>query len=208
MTYPVILVTATVAAVLVFLIARQIARLANVTIVVIATIALALYALVLMQRPDHWILVNFAVLGAAGIAGSALGLFASSRVALTTFCVVASAVDAYSATRGATASLVDSYREGSSDLLRFLAVSMPVDGTLKPILGIGDFVIIGTICFALLRLGYPQPRLLLAPISGFLVAVIIGLTVGGIFAIPFIAATTIVYIYVNPATGNQNRANS
>jgi len=91
--------------------------------------------------------------------------------------------------------VIDNFREGSSDLLRYLVISMPVDESVQPIVGIGDFFIISAICFALARLGYNQSQLLLAPLSGLLLAIVVGLLVGGIFAIPFIAATTIVYVY-------------
>jgi hypothetical protein len=144
--------------------------------------------------PENWVLIDVVVLSVAGIGGSGLGLFIRSKSSLITFCIVASVVDIYSATQGVTSNLADAYREETSDLLRYLVISMPVGGSVEPIVGIGDFFIISAICFVLVRLGYNRSQLLLAPLSGLLLAIIVGQLVGGIFAIPFIAATTIVYL--------------
>jgi hypothetical protein len=122
---------------------------------------------------------------------------------LIIFSIAASAADLYSYTRGATARISDNYQDGSSDLLTYLMISLPIEGRIQPLIGIGDLFIISTIYFALVRLAYKGPQLLLAPLSGLLIAIVIGLMVGGIFGIPFIAATTILYMFLaNPAPQN------
>jgi len=190
-----ILTTSIAASFLIFLISRQIARLANRNVILLAVVAFSLYGALLFWRPQNWMLINAVVLSVAAVGGSGLGLLINSRVSLITFCIVASVVDIYSVLQGTTANLVDSYREGSSDLLRYLVISIPLGGDVKPVVGIGDFFIISAICFVLVRLGYQQSQIVLAPLSGLLLAIVVGLLVGGIFAIPFIGATTIAYLY-------------
>lgn len=201
-----ILVTSIASSILVFLISRNITGLANRSVVLLAILAFGSYALLLLFKPDYWILINVVVLSVAGIGGSGLGLIVSSKVSLITFCIVASVVDIYSATQGATSNIVDNYREGSSDLLRYLAISMPVDGAVRPIVGIGDFLIMSVVYFVLLRLGYSQMALVLAPLSGLVLAILVGLLVGGIFAIPFIAATTILFLSIQEPVETSNGA--
>jgi hypothetical protein len=67
--------------------------------------------------------------------------------------------------------VLDNHRAGTSDLFRYLVVSMPVDGITLPIVGIGDFFIISAICFALIGFGRDRPQLVLVPLLGLILAI-------------------------------------
>jgi hypothetical protein len=191
----IILATSIAASILTFLLSRHTARFANRKVIVLAIATFTLYGVFLFLMPENWMLINLVVVSVAGIGGSGLGLFLNTRPSLIIFCVAASAVDIYSVTQGPTSALVENYKTGTSDLLRYFVVSMPIDGRTVPLVGIGDFFILSAIYFALMRLGYEKSQILLVPLLGLLLAIIVGLQVGGIFAIPFIAATTIAYLY-------------
>jgi hypothetical protein len=205
MTTALILATSIASSGLVFLISRRIGGFSNRRVAILAVAAFTIYAGFLFLRPDSWILINVVVLSVAGVGGSGLGLLIGSKASLITFCIVASIVDVYSVVQGATSTIVDSYREGSSDLLRYLAISVPVDGDITPIVGIGDFFVISAIYFVLARLGYQQMQVMLVPVAGLLLAVIVGMLVGGIFAIPFIAATTVFFVYLQAPVETSTR---
>jgi hypothetical protein len=198
-----ILLTAIASSILIFLISQLTAWLRDRYVIVLAVAAFGLYAAFLILRPDNWMLINLLVLSVAGIGGSGLGLFLVSKPALISFCIAASIVDIYSVTQGITSDVVDNFRDGSSDLLSYLVISAPIGENIQPIVGIGDFFIISAVYFALARLGYNRSQLLLAPLTGLLLAIAVGLLVGGVFAIPFISATTILYMYwQDPHTTN------
>lgn len=189
-----IFATAILASVLVYTISRQLAKLTSRSVAIGAVASFGLYGLFLFMKPDNWILIDVVVLCIGAIGGSGVALFLNSKPSLITFLIVASAADLYSFTQGATSRISDSYQDGSSDLLTYLVISLPTEGQLQPLIGIGDLFIVSSICFALVRLGYVGAQVLLAPLSGLLLAIVIGLMVGGVFGIPFIAATTILYL--------------
>jgi hypothetical protein len=195
MNHTVILTASIAAGILTYLVSRNMARLTNRMVITFAVAALVAYSVFLFLKPGNWIVINLVVLVVAGLGGSGLGLLLKTKPSLLVFCIVASVVDIYSVTQGATSALIGEFQAGTSQLLRYLAISGPVDGSIRPLVGIGDYFIISAIYFTLIRLGYKHPLLVLAPLLGLLLAIIIGLQVGGIFAIPFIAATTIAYLY-------------
>ena len=183
------------ASALAYLISRLVSGLTDRKVMVLAVAAVSLYGVFLFLMPENWILINLVVVSVAGIGGSGLGLLLKTRQSLVIFCIVASIVDIYSVAQGPTSAVVEDYKAGTSDLLRYLVISMPVDGSILPLVGIGDFLIISAVYFVLIRLKYDRLQLALVPLLGLLLAIIIGLQIGGIFAIPFIAATTIAYLH-------------
>lgn len=80
-------------------------------------------------------------------------------------------------------------------MLQYLCLSLPVQGRMVLIVGIGDLLVLAAIYSALRRLGNTGVWAFSAPLAGLLLAVLVGLLAGGTFAIPFIAATTLVYAY-------------
>ncbi len=185
--------TVIVSGIIVYFLTQLMTKNKNSIVAITATVTFAFYAMFLFYRPEGWLLIDIIILLVAGIGGAGLGLFISSKPSLITFVIVAGAVDIFSVKGGVTSKLVENYKNGTSDLLNYLVISIPIDNSLKPIVGIGDYFILAAVCFAMIRLGYTKPQLLAAPLSGLLIALIVGLVVGGIYAIPFIALTTVLY---------------
>lgn len=158
------------------------------------------YATLLAARPDGWLLANVTVFAVAVFLGSTLGWLVRSRVALVSFCLAAAVADVLSFYGGPTARLTEAFRSDSNDLLRYLCLSLPIQDSLRPIVGIGDLIILGTIYFAFHSLGHRGAAAFAAPASGLLLALVVGLAVGTVFAVPFIAATTLGYVW---ATGRR-----
>jgi len=105
--------------------------------------------------------------------------------------VVAGVADILSATGGLTRTLSSAYRDGTSDLLLLLSVSIRFDGRPQQVIGIGDLVVLAALFFALSRLGDRGLGALLAPLAGLAVALVVGVVFGGVAAIPFIAGATL-----------------
>ena len=95
---------------------------------------------------------------------------------------------------GVTAALSHAFQHGSN-LLPYLCLSFPVHGRLRPVVGIGDLVVITAVYLALRRLGHNGLLAFTGPFAGLALALAIGLLIGGVFAIPFIAATTSAYLW-------------
>lgn len=69
--------------------------------------------------------------------------------------------------------------------------------------------VIGTFYFALKSLGYSEIESVLASLSGILIALVVGLTVGGIFGVPFITAPVIILlVYKSKEWRTQTSADS
>jgi len=169
---------------------RLAVRLSRRTVATVSISAVVLFGVFLAFSPYNLVFSNLAVLIAVICVGSGIGLLLNTKPALVSFAVVASVADIISVTGGITKSLSESYHEGASNLLLNLSVSCVLDGKVQQVIGIGDLVICASIMFALYRLGYRGLLVFLGPGSGLLVALSVGLMVGGIFGIPFMAATT------------------
>ncbi len=180
---------------LVYLGALWTSRLEARLLLVLALAGACLYASVLAVGPLNAVLGSLVVLVVGTLVGSCLGLLLTTRAALVSFIVVAAIADVVSSTSGVTERLSQAHRQGTSHLLQALCVSVPVDGRLRPIVGIGDLVILGATYFALTRLGLRATPAFLAPLAGLLVALVVGLRVGGVFAIPFIAVGTLALLW-------------
>lgn len=163
-------------------------------LVALALVAVALYAVLLVVRPANTSITNAAVLLTALLVGSFLGKLLVSPSALVSFCITAAVADIVSSLVGATAKLSQGFETGASALLQYLSLSFSVHGSLRPIVGISDLIIMTAIYFALRRTGQTGWLAFAAPAAGLLLALAVGLLVGGIAALPFIATTTVVYI--------------
>lgn len=155
----------------------------------IAAAPLMAYGLALAVRPPYWGLADAAVIAGAvgGVVLIARGL--TSPATVVAFLFVAAAVDLASWSGGPTRRIIDAYREGRSALLLFLALSIPLNGRIVPIVGIGDLLVGGSASLALVRAGFRPPFVALAVATGLLGALAYGLWRGGAPAVPFIAAT-------------------
>lgn len=171
-------------------------RLSARTIVALALVASCLYAGLLASGSRSAPFGSLAVVVVAALVGSCIGLLLTTRAALVSFCIVAAIADVVSSTAGATAQLSQAHRQGTSHLFQALSVSVPIGGSVRPIVGIGDLIILGAVYFTLARLGIRGAAAFLAPLAGLLGALGVGLAVGGVFAIPFIAAGTLALLWL------------
>jgi hypothetical protein len=156
---------------------------------------IAVYAAVLFARPRSLLLPNLVVTLVAIFVGSSLARLLKGYVGLASFCIAAAVADVVSYTGGATAKLSEAFQHGTSNLLQYLCLSLPVQGRVVPIVGLGDLLILAAIYSALRHLGNAGACAFRAPLAGLLVAVFVGLLAGGTFALPFIAATTLPFAY-------------
>lgn len=168
--------------------ARLVSRIAPSRTRALAGGLLLTYATVLVLRPFGWLAIDLAVL--AGAVGGVLLLERGLRTAaaVIAFLVVAAVVDVLSVSGGASRMLIERYREGTSDLLLYLTLAVPVRGRAIPIVGIGDLLVGGAAAVALLRLGLRPIAVMGALATGLLTALAYGLWRGGAPAVPFIAA--------------------
>lgn len=162
----------------------------------ISALAAACYALVISASPVWWLAGDIAVIAFALVAGMLIGNTLRSRIAIVTFCVVAAVVDVLSVSGGITHTIVESYRSGRSDLLINLTIAVPVRDSIRPIVGIGDLIILASLFSGFNRLKHRGLWQFAAPASGLAIALGVGLAIGGAPALPFISGTTLIYVFV------------
>jgi hypothetical protein len=166
-------------------------------LVALTLISLTLYGAVLVIRLPHLLTTNILILLVAVLVGSLLGTLIDKPLALVSLCIAAAIVDLISSRVGVTASLSHAFRSGSNTLLRYLSLSSRIQESLSPIVGIGDLIIMTAIYFALRRAGHVGLLAFAAPAGGLLLALAVGLIVGGIPALPFISATTVAFLVLS-----------
>jgi hypothetical protein len=139
--------------------------------------------------------IDLAVL--AGAVGGVLLLERGLRTpaAVTAFLVVAAVVDVLSVSGGVSRMLIERYREGTSDLLLYLTLVVPIRGRAIPIVGIGDLLVGGAAAVALIRLGFRPVAVMGTLAIGLLTALAYGLWRGGAPAVPFIAAAVLFLVW-------------
>lgn len=104
-------------------------------------------------------------------------------------------MDVLSFGRGMTRQLIDGYRSGSSDLLRYLVVAMPSDDGLRPLVGVGDLLILGVCFVALAAVTGRPPRAAATLLAGLAVGLVVGLSGAGTAGVPFIAGATLLELW-------------
>lgn len=157
-------------------------------------IALAAYAVLLWTKVAQWPISDIAVMLVALLAAATIGPNITSSSALITFCLTAGIVDFFSFSGGLTAKIIADYEQGHSLLLQYLSITAPLSDRIIPIIGIGDLIILGSVYCALPRIGHHDWLTFLFPLGGLLIALGVGLLMGGIYALPFIGGATIAYL--------------
>lgn len=159
-----------------------------------AVVAASGYLSLLATRPGVPALAGALVVAAAIALGVVLALMVRSAVALASFCLAASAADLISTTSGITRQLVDAAARGDGDLLLYLVVSAPAAGRWLPVIGIADLAVAATIIQVLRGLGSGRRAAVAVPGAGLLVALVLGLFLGGVPGVPWIALPTLAYL--------------
>lgn len=145
--------------------------------------------------PDHWWFTNAMVvlLGAGG--GGLLGMTLRTRPSLISFAIAAAIVDVYSVLRGPTRALLTS-AEGRPELMHWLVVGIPTDERVVGVVGAGDLLLAAALATALRGLGSSTAEALTAPAAALAVAMVAGLVLGPLPGLPFLAAATLVALWL------------
>ncbi len=155
------------------------------------------YVVLILTRMAVWELSDALILVIAILAGAYIGDSMRLRPALITFCIVVAVVDFVSSLGGLTAKIIGDYQHGQNLMLLYLSVSVPlVSRQVAPIVGIGDVITLASIYTSMRRIGYSDWIVFLTPTLGLVLAVVVGLLVGGIYALPFVSAATILLLLV------------
>ena len=139
---------------------------------------------------DNFIISDTLVFLTAICAGSFIGRsFSDEALAQTLidFLIISSVMDVVSFTGGLTNLII----ENRGTLLQNLSIAFPIGSKIIPIMGIGDLIIIGILFQSLSRLGYRSVETYLVPTTGLMLALFVGLLLGGNYALPVMALTTI-----------------
>ncbi len=181
-------------AALMFAGAKALRPLPSRTRMLVTGLAVLSYAAVLFWKPDLWFVSDTAVLAAGLTIGMLIGSSLGSGGAIVTFCVTVAIVDTVSFSGGFTKVIIESYAAGESHALIFLTIAVPFEGAVRPIIGIGDLVILTALFSGFSRVGHGGWQPFVVPVAGLLLALGLGLVVGFVPAMPFISATTIAYM--------------
>jgi hypothetical protein len=176
---------------------RLAGRVPNGWLLAACALLLLLFALLFAARYVNWIIGDLLILLLSISAGRLIGGGIHSPQALVVFCATLAVMDLVSFYLGPTASLVSKFHQGNSLPLQYLCISIPLGTFIQPILGIGDVMALACTYAALIQLKYPPLPILLVPLAGLLAALAVGLAVGGIFALPFLAAAVIAYVWID-----------
>ena len=160
------------------------------------------FAAICITRPGSWIVSTGVVLVTAIFAGTAIGRAVKSEPALIAMCVTAAVSDVLSFSVGLTHKMLTSYASGGNQLLVYFCFSVPIGSVIAPLVGIGDLLILGALFCGLRNLGYSEAETFIVPVIGLLLALVIGLLVNSIFALPFVAGAVITYILVRRKTAS------
>ncbi len=183
--------------------ASQVLRLAPFRARLLAGILLLIYGAIIIFRPPAWPVIDIAVLMGAIGAVILIGGGLNSSGAIVAMLLAAATVDILSVSGGLTRAIIDGYQDGTSDLLLYLALVVPISGRLIPIVGISDLFIGGAATVALIRLEF-RPVAVIGAISlGLLAALVYGIWRGGAAALPFIAVAVLLLVWRNSASSSQ-----
>jgi hypothetical protein len=194
--YIIIFAATLVACVLVFVGTALTSKLGRGPLVSGTVLISLIFAAICITRPGSWIVSTGVVLVTAIFAGTAIGRTVKSEPAIIAMCVAAAVVDVVSFSVGLTHKMLTSYMSGESQLLVYLCFSVPIGSVIAPLVGIGDLVILGALFCGLRNLRYSVTESFVVPVTGLLVALVIGLLVNSIYALPFVAGSVLIYILV------------
>lgn len=142
--------------------AAQISRLDIKAQLVLAGVWLAIHLAAFLSKVGGPWLNDALVLGSAASIGALLVRTVRTPGSLMALAVTASVVDIVSFTGGPTRFLLDSGSNSISEALRYLAVSVSVDGDLVAVVGIGDLLIFGVFFLGLRSQGHSWPAVWLS----------------------------------------------
>jgi len=167
------------------------------------------YALLLFWQPDRVWLSNASVVMVGGCLGFLLSRLLSSSASVIAFLLTATVVDLLSFSGGFTNEILQAYRSGESELLRFLVVLVNSEGGTRAVIGVGDLVILTASYVGFQRATGSEVEPAVWLLGGLSAALVLGLLVGGLPGIPFVAAGALFFVARRrwfPPAGPQSRS--
>lgn len=149
------------------------------------------FILELWFRPSLLALSNVNVLLVALVIGAVISLPLQTVSATNAFAITAAVVDVVSFSGGLTARLIATASWENDSLLQYLVIAWPVQDSVVAILGLGDLAVLTALYLALRRLGFRDLLAMVLPLSGLSIGILVGSTTGGVFGIPFMAASVV-----------------
>jgi len=146
------------------------------------------YALLLFWRPDSPWVPNLAIILAGICIGFLLGQLLGSTGSVLTFLCTAAIVDLLSFSDGLTNQIVEAYRSGGSNVLRFLAVFLELGGQEYAVIGVSDIALVAAAYLGLYRATGSDWEPAIWLLLGLFLAFLAGMFLGGAPGIPFLAA--------------------
>jgi len=160
----------------------------------VSLLALAACGILVAWRPGSFLLGNSAVILAAVSLAVLIGTRLASVGALIAFCVAAAAADLVSYFGGPTRAISESFQGSPTDILPYLAVTLPLGERLVPVVGLGDLAVLGILSLALSRRGVSGPVAFAVSAAGLLVALTLGFLGSGAPGVPFMAVAVLCFL--------------
>jgi hypothetical protein len=158
--------------------------------------AVLILCIMISFQVSNWLISDCLIIIISVLAGFTIGNSISKTSSLIVFCITAGIVDFVSFTGGLSSKIIEDYSKGHNLILQNLCISIPVDGKIVPLLGIGDLFVLGIILRSLNKIGFVSWFVSLIPISGLLIALLLGLKFHGIYALPIIGGMTILFLII------------
>lgn len=182
------------------LLARGMAGLGKPWATLVPGAACAAYLGLLLLRPQGLWLSNPVVV----IGGAAVGLFLNrilgSRESIVAFLVAAAVVDLISFWRGPTDALLRAFKAGRPNLLTYMAGILNLEGGQFAVVGIGDLFLLSAAYLGLRAHTGREVAPALWLLGGLMVAVVVGIPLGGMPGIPFILLGALGYLAWVPSS--------
>jgi hypothetical protein len=160
----------------------------------VALPALAAYGILVAWRPGGILLGNSAVIAAAVLLAALIGTKLGSVAALIAFSVAAATADLLSFFGGPTRVIAESFQDSATDLLPYLAVTLPLAERLVPVVGLGDLAVLGILSLALSLQNASGAVAFVVPVAGLLAGLVLGILGSGAPGIPFMAVAVLGFL--------------
>lgn len=144
----------------------------------------------------NFIIIDMIIIITAIVGGILVSKYIGDKNTFIIFLIVAATVDYFSFSGGLTNKIISSYNEGQSNLLNYIAVSIPQNNGFTPVVGIADIYIISIILTYLIKQNYGKLFQYFVPLVGLYTALTFGILLGGIYAIPFFSIVTIFFVII------------
>jgi len=159
-------------------------------------LSLAVYVSLFFVRPVSVYLSDTFMLFSAASFCVLIGRGIKTVPSIVSFSIAGSIADIVSFNWGPTHYFMKAAEQlNPASLLNLMAFSIVFKGSICPIVGLGDFIFIGIYFIALRQIGAGSWAQFIIPTAGLLGALVVGVLVGGIYAIPFMAAVVIGYLF-------------